>query len=161
MYNFSRSTHLHMLLAKEVRVARTTKCSSITFFWLDPTIAPTDSVGYFQCRQEKFMLATYRQQNGCKNMRFVIRRNLQTFYLLLALLHVVFELVQYTFNITPPSNVSNMFGDWLDGVEKKNKAQIHVGTCALVQSLWNCWNDIILINVQLLMFHRSSVQLLI
>jgi hypothetical protein len=36
-----------------------------------------------------------------------------------------------------------MFGNWLNGIYKDTKAQIRVGTCAIVWSLWNCRNDII------------------
>jgi hypothetical protein len=36
-----------------------------------------------------------------------------------------------------------MFGNWLSGLDKKTRAQICVGTCALVWSLWNCRNDVI------------------
>ena len=55
----------------------------------------------------------------------------------------VWTLVQYAFNIIPPLNVSNMFGIWLNGVDKNTKARIRVGACALVWSIWNCRNDII------------------
>ena len=37
----------------------------------------------------------------------------------------------------------NMFGNWLNGVEKDFKAQIRVGTCALLLSIWKCRNGII------------------
>jgi hypothetical protein len=36
-----------------------------------------------------------------------------------------------------------MFGNWLNGVDKKTKMQIRVGTYALVWPLWNCRNDVI------------------
>lgn len=34
-----------------------------------------------------------------------------------------------------------MFGKWLGGTESKTKAQIRVGVCAFLWSLWNCMND--------------------
>jgi hypothetical protein len=51
--------------------------------------------------------------------------------------------VFFTFATAPPSNVTNMFGNWLNRVDKKSTAQIRVETCALVWSLWNCVNDVI------------------
>jgi hypothetical protein len=45
------------------------------------------------------------------------------------------------FNIIPPKNINNLFGNWLAGVIKKEKAQIRVGVCALLWALWNVRND--------------------
>jgi hypothetical protein len=36
------------------------------------------------------------------------------------------------FNITPPLNIINRFGYWLNGVPKKAKAHIRVGVCAIL-----------------------------
>jgi hypothetical protein len=57
--------------------------------------------------------------------------------------HLVWRVIQYTFNIPPPTNVTNMFGNWLNGVEKKDKARIRIGICALTWAIWNCRNDVI------------------
>ena len=51
--------------------------------------------------------------------------------------------MQYTFNIVTPANSTNMFGNWLDGVEKDLKAQIRVGACALLWAIWNTRNDFV------------------
>jgi exosome complex RNA-binding protein Rrp4 len=40
--------------------------------------------------------------------------------------------VYFTRNIPPPSNVNNLFGNWLNMIDKKTKTQICVGVCALV-----------------------------
>jgi hypothetical protein len=45
---------------------------------------------------------------------------------------VIWRVVQFTFDIPPPTNVMNMFGNWLNGVEKQTKARIRVGVCALI-----------------------------
>jgi hypothetical protein len=42
-----------------------------------------------------------------------------------------------------PTNVKNMFGNLLNGVDKNTKARIHVGVCALLWVMWNCRNDVI------------------
>jgi hypothetical protein len=36
-----------------------------------------------------------------------------------------------------------MFGNWLNGVDKKIKARIRIGVCALMWAIWNCRNDVI------------------
>jgi two-component response regulator (ARR-B family) len=36
-----------------------------------------------------------------------------------------------------------MFGNWLNGIDKKTKSQICVGVCALLWAKWNCRNDLI------------------
>jgi hypothetical protein len=46
-----------------------------------------------------------------------------------------------TFNISPPKNITNLFGNWLVGVNKKEKAHIRVGVCALLWAMWNVRND--------------------
>jgi hypothetical protein len=45
---------------------------------------------------------------------------------------LVWRVVHFTFDIPPPANVTNMFGNWLNGVQKQIKAQICVGVCALI-----------------------------
>jgi hypothetical protein len=38
----------------------------------------------------------------------------------------------------PPTNITNMFGNWLNGVQKKDKARRRTGVSALCCSIWNC-----------------------
>ena len=52
-------------------------------------------------------------------------------------------MIFFTFNITPPTNIANMFSNWLNGVEKKTKARIRVGVTALCWSIWTSRNNII------------------
>ena len=56
---------------------------------------------------------------------------------------IIWTVVYSTYNITPPVNVTNMFGNWLNGVEKKTKARIRIGVAAICWSIWNCRNNII------------------
>ena len=85
-----------------------------------------------------------RQWNGYKKCMFCdSKESIDHLFFTCPFAHGLWTIVQYALNIIPPSNVSNMFGNWLHGVEKKTKAQIRVGTCALVWSLWNYRNDII------------------
>jgi hypothetical protein len=34
---------------------------------------------------------------------------------------ILWRIIFMTFNITPPSNIRNLFGNWLNGVDKKDK----------------------------------------
>jgi hypothetical protein len=49
-----------------------------------------------------------------------------------------------TFSITPPFNIINLFGNWLNGVAKKDKGHIKVGVCALLWTIWIVRNDFII-----------------
>jgi hypothetical protein len=40
-------------------------------------------------------------------------------------------------------NITNLFGNWLNGIDKKTKEQIRVGVCALVWTIWNCRNEVV------------------
>jgi hypothetical protein len=51
--------------------------------------------------------------------------------------------VHFTFNIPPPVKITNLFGNWLNGIDKKTKERIHVGVCALVWTIWNCQNEVV------------------
>ena len=55
----------------------------------------------------------------------------------------IWRLIHFTFNITPPTNVTNLFGNWLSGVDKDTKANIHIGVCAFLWAIWNCRNDLV------------------
>ena len=55
----------------------------------------------------------------------------------------IWKLIHFTYNISPPSSIANMFGTWLTGVEKQTKARIRIGVCAFIWAIWNCQNDII------------------
>jgi hypothetical protein len=59
---------------------------------------------------------------------------------------LVWQVIGFTFNIPPPTNIKNLFGRWLNGIEKKIKERIRVGVCALIWAIWNCRNDVIFNN---------------
>jgi hypothetical protein len=48
-----------------------------------------------------------------------------------------------TFGLEPPKNVSNIFGNWLKGIPKKDLIQIRVGICAVIWAIWNTRNNFI------------------
>jgi hypothetical protein len=74
---------------------------------------------------------------------------------------IVWRMIYFTYNIPPPTNISNMFGNWLNGVDKTDKARIRIGVSALCWSIWTCQNNLCLINMWVLIFCRLSVCLCI
>ena len=56
---------------------------------------------------------------------------------------MTWRIVHMAFNIKPPNDTSNLFGNWLRGVSKTEKVQIRVGVCALLWAIWNIRNDYI------------------
>ena len=60
----------------------------------------------------------------------------------------VWRVIHFIFNISPPTNVTDLFGNWLNGVDKKTKSHITIGVCALLWAIWNCHNDVV--------FNKSS-----
>jgi hypothetical protein len=55
----------------------------------------------------------------------------------------VWQVIQVSFNITPPINIHHMFTWWMQGVEKKLRYKILVGSCTLCWALWLSRNDVI------------------
>ena len=55
----------------------------------------------------------------------------------------IWRLIHFTFNISPPTSIDNLFTNWLTGVDKKTKARIRIGACAFVWAIWICRNDIV------------------
>ena len=55
------------------------------------------------------------------------------------------RVVHFTFNIYPPTSITNVLGNWLNGIDKNTKASIRIGVCAFfgkfgISELPNvCW----------------------
>jgi hypothetical protein len=56
---------------------------------------------------------------------------------------LVWRVVFAAYNIPPPSNITNMFGNLLNGTDKTDKARIRIGVLALCWLIRNCRNDIV------------------
>ena len=56
---------------------------------------------------------------------------------------LIWRVVFCTYNIPPPTNVTNMFGNRLRGVDKKTKDRIRICVSAICWSIWNCRNDMV------------------
>jgi hypothetical protein len=48
-----------------------------------------------------------------------------------------------TFGLAPPKNITNLFGNWLNGIPRKELIQIRVGVCVVIWTMWNTRNDLI------------------
>jgi hypothetical protein len=56
---------------------------------------------------------------------------------------ILWRMIYFAYNIPAPSNITNMFGKWLNGVNKHDKARIRIGISALCWSIWTCRNDMV------------------
>jgi hypothetical protein len=74
--------------------------------------------------------------NGCKKCVFYdSEESINHLFFTCPFARLIWRIIQFTFNIPPPANVTHMFGNWLNGVEKKSKAQIRTGICALMWAI--------------------------
>ena len=79
--------------------------------------------------------------NGCKKCACDSEESIHHLFIVCPFARIICRIVQFTFNITPPTNITKMFENWLNGIEKKNKAHIRVGVYALVRTIWKCQNS--------------------
>jgi hypothetical protein len=56
---------------------------------------------------------------------------------------IIWRKVYFTYKLPPPTKITNMFGNWLNGVPKNAMARIRIGVSALCWSIWTCQNNII------------------
>ena len=56
---------------------------------------------------------------------------------------IIWRIVYATYNISPPANITNMFGNWLNGIDNKTKARIRIGVSALCWAIWICRNNVV------------------
>jgi hypothetical protein len=85
-----------------------------------------------------------RNWNGCMKCAFCdSSESINHLFFDCPFAKLIWRVIQFTFNIVPPTNVTNMFGNWLNGVDKVSKFRIRIGFCALMWAIWNCRNDIV------------------
>ena len=53
----------------------------------------------------------------------------------------IWSSIQIVSNLYPPKSVANVFGNWLNGIDKKFRTVIRVGAIAVIWSLWLSRND--------------------
>jgi hypothetical protein len=67
----------------------------------------------------------------------------QHLFLSCPFVRVIWCMIYFTYNLPPPTNITNMFGNWLNGVPKDVKARIRIGIPVMCWSIWTCRNNII------------------
>jgi hypothetical protein len=88
-----------------------------------------------------------RSWSGCPNCAFCSgHETVDHLFIRCPFAKLVWQVVHFTDNIPPPTNIKNIYGQWLNGIDKKMKERICVGVCALIWAMWNCRNDVIFNN---------------
>jgi hypothetical protein len=72
---------------------------------------------------------------------------------------LVWRVIEFTFNLSPPTKITNLFGNWLSAIVKEDRARIRVGVCALLWTVWNCRNDLVFNKTSHAIFYRLSTRL--
>jgi hypothetical protein len=86
----------------------------------------------------------HRNWNGCMKCAFCdSSESINHLFFDCPFAKLIWRVIQFTFNIVPPTNVTNMSGNWLNEVDKVSKSRIRIGFCALMWAIWNCRNDIV------------------
>jgi hypothetical protein len=64
-----------------------------------------------------------RKWIGCTNCVFSnSQESIEHLFITCLLAGSIWRVVHFNFNITPLTNITNVFGNWLNGIEKKVKA---------------------------------------
>jgi hypothetical protein len=56
---------------------------------------------------------------------------------------IMWRIVHIALNIPAPNSIDHLYGNWLYGNAKHDKARIRVGACALIWAIWNTRNDFV------------------
>ena len=74
-----------------------------------------------------------RNPNGCKKCIFCYYDEIvEHVFVSCSFVRKIWRLIYFTFNISPPTSMANMFGSWLLGVDKKSKTCIRIGICSFI-----------------------------
>jgi hypothetical protein len=85
-----------------------------------------------------------RKWLGCKKCAFCDQdESIEHLFIRCTFARLLWRVVHFTFNIPPPTNIKNLFGNWLNGVNKQVKLRVRIGVCALMWAIWNYTNDVI------------------
>ena len=90
-----------------------------------------------------------RNWTGCTKCCFCgAQETVEHLFISCPFARLLWRIVNITYDLPPPTNTTNMFGNWLNGVDRISKARIRIGVSALCWSIWRCRNDI--------MFNRNK-----
>jgi hypothetical protein len=85
-----------------------------------------------------------RKWKGCQKCCFCNEsETIQHLFLTCPFAKIIWRMIYLTYNLPPPANITNMFGKWLNGVGKTDKAKIRIGISAVCWSIWTSRNDMI------------------
>ena len=85
-----------------------------------------------------------RNWGGCKTCVFCDKdESIHHLFFQCPLAKIVWRIIFMTFDLSPPANVTNLFGNWLSDIPKKDLCQIRVGVCAIFLAIWNVRNDLV------------------
>ena len=85
-----------------------------------------------------------RNWTGCTKCCFCgAQETVEHLFISCPFARLLWRTVNITYDLTPPTNITNMFGNWLNGVDIISKARIRIGFSALCWSIWKCRNDIV------------------
>ena len=74
-----------------------------------------------------------RRWTGCKKCVFCdVDESTEHLFIKCSFARDIWRLVHFTFNVYPPSYISNMFGNWLKGIDKVTKARIRIGVAVIL-----------------------------
>jgi hypothetical protein len=63
-----------------------------------------------------------RDWKGCTKCVFCgLKETIDPLFISCPFSRLVWRVVHFTVNIPPPSNITNLFGNWLNGIDKKTK----------------------------------------
>jgi hypothetical protein len=79
-----------------------------------------------------------RKWKGCSKCCFCDSpETVQHFFISCPFVLIIWRMIYFTYNIPPPTNITNMFGNWLNGVPKEIKDRIRSIVLGLCWSIWN------------------------
>jgi hypothetical protein len=85
-----------------------------------------------------------RNWKGCQKCCFCKESKIvQYLFLTCPFAKIIWRMIYLTYDLPPPANITNMFGKWLNRVDKTDKARIRIGISAMCWSVWTSRNDII------------------
>jgi hypothetical protein len=88
-----------------------------------------------------------RSWMGCTKCCFCgEQESVEHLFLLCPFAKIIWRIVYFAYNLPPPSSITNMFGNWLYGVDKTSKCRIRIGVSALCWAIWRCRNNVVFHN---------------
>ena len=85
-----------------------------------------------------------RNWNGCQKCCFCdSNESIDHIFMSCPFAKILWRLLFFAYNVPLPTRITNMFGNWLNGMRKDNKHKFRIGVAALCWSLWTSRNDLV------------------